>query len=131
DERAPHEHLHDLAALARRDEFIEFEQDFRVDRVGSAQCWHFEYISHMQYYCISTAGEVRNRGAFSIQSIRSRAVAWHPRPRPGGVQSPKELVRIFRRFDHRNAGCVEEFMDNKQEPGRQAETPVAPRIWRI
>ena len=45
---------------------------------------------------------------------------------PRGVQLPKELIRIFRRFDHRNAGCVEEFMDDEQEPGRQAETPAQP-----
>ena len=36
-----------------------------------------------------------------------------------GVQFPKGLVRIFRRFDHRNAGCVEEFMD-KQKNGAVA-----------
>src|SRR5207237_9788837 len=37
---------------------------------------------------------------------------------PRGVQSPKELVRMFRRFDRRNAGCVEESVDNEQEPSR-------------
>jgi hypothetical protein len=38
--------------------------------------------------------------------------------------SRRELTRIIRRFDHRNAGCVEEFMDNEKEPGGQAETPA-------
>ena len=71
----------------------------------------------------STAGKVRNPDAFSIQNIRLRGIRVPP---PRGVQSPKELVRIFRRFDHRNAGRVEEFMDNGQEPGRQAETPAQP-----
>jgi hypothetical protein len=47
----------------------------------------------------------RHPGAsLSIQSARLRPVCVRP---SRGVQLPRELARIIRRFDHRNAGCVE------------------------
>ena len=69
----------------------------------------------------ATAGQLIARAtrriAVGVASGSRRLAVYNP---------PRELVRIFRRFDRRSAGCVEEFMDNEQEPCRQAETPTQP-----